>query len=328
MAIFRNPIEEAQELLAKGYVARVLEPSLPPVEDGEWYADDPTSLGDVDPDLIAVTPNTAGEILWDELAMDDPDIAAFAAERWLGAYKELGAIPTRFAKRRTDLHRLAYSVVAEARRKANGKFGLRFTKDGFGTPFFNDATLGGDVQVRVEGTELVLQVGSDVSSQSITTLACAARFVGVEPSSEAAEQDSPELGDIEEELIIDEESVAFASDWFGFAVSALEEVRLMPSAKDVSRVQLWPGHFDIAMDMGSAERSQRASYGASLGDDGHDEPYLFVAAFGDIDRSNSYWNDDSFTGGSVIYSDLLEEPDPREAAIEFFQMGNQLLRGR
>ncbi|MEE9414022.1 MAG: hypothetical protein V3V01_01985 [Acidimicrobiales bacterium] len=326
--MFRNPQQEAQELLADGYVARVLEPSPPTVDNDEWFADDPTSLKGADPDLIAVTPTTAGEILWDELAIDDPDIAAFAAERWLGAYKELGAIPKRFAKCRTDLHRLAYSVVAEARRRANTKLGLRFTKDGFGTPFFNDPTMGDDVQVRVEGTELVLQQGSEVSRQTITTLSAAARFVGVVPGTDAAEDNSPELGDVEEELIIDEESVAFAADWFGFSTSALEEVRIIPSAKDVSRVQLWPGHFDIAIEMGSAERSQRASYGASLGDDGHEEPYLYVAAFGDVDESNSFWNDDAFSGASVLYSDLLEEPDPREAAIEFFQTGNQLLRGR
>ncbi len=323
----RNAQQEAQELLADGYVARVLEPSPPAIDDGDWFADDAVSLSDADPDATAVMPTTAGEILWDELAADDPDVAAFAAERWLGAYKELGAIPQRFARRRTDFHRLAYSVVAEARRLANSKFGLRYTKDGFGTPFFTDES-GADVQVRVEGIQLVVQRGDEVDSQKISTLEAAGRLVGVDPSTEAAEDDSPELGELDDPLIVDEASAEFIADWFGFATSVLEEFRLTPGAKDPSRVQLWPGHFDVALEVGSAEREQRATYGASLGDDAHDEPYLYVGAWGEVDRSNSFWNDETFSGATVSYTDLLEEPDPREAALVFFQTGYQLIKGR
>ncbi len=319
----RDARQEAQDLLADGYAAVVLEPSPPAIDDGDWYADDPTSLSAVDPDLIAVAPTSAGEILWDELAGDDPDIAAFAAERWLGAYKELGPIPKRFPRRRTDFHRLAYSVVAEARYAANGKFGLRFTKDGFGTPFFGD-----DVQVRVAGTNLIVQRGDEVESAPITTLEAAGRLVGVEPGTTAAEHDSPALGDISDDLIVDEASSEFISDWFGFATSVLEELRLTPGAKDPSRVQLWPGHFDVAIELGRAEREQRATYGASLGDEAHEEPYLYIGAWNDVDRDNSFWNDENFSGASVSYTDLLEEPDPREAAVIFFQTGHQLLTRR
>lgn len=320
MADLRNAQAEAQELLADGYLARVLEPSPPAVDDGEWFADDPASIDGTDADLVAVTPTTAGEILWDELAADDPDVAAFAAERWIGAFKELGPIPKRFPRRRTDFHRLAYSVVAEARRVANGKFGLRFTKDGFGTPFFGD-----DQQIRVEGVDLVVQTGDTVKSERISTLAAAGQLVGITPGTDAAEDDSPELGDLDDDLIVDEASGEFIADWFGFATSVLEEFRLTPGLKDPSRVQLWPGHFDIAMEAGSPDRDQRATYGASLGDGDHDEPYLYIGPWSDVDMSNSFWNEHAFPGASVSYTDLLEEPDPREAAILFFQTGHQLI---
>lgn len=316
----RNAQAEAQELLSDGYVARVLEPSPPAVDDGEWFADDPASVDGLDGDVVAVTPTTAGEILWDELAADDPDVAAFAAERWLGAFKELGAIPKRFPRRRKDYHRLAYSVVAEARRVSNGKFGLRFTKDGFGTPFFGD-----DIQVRVEGVHLVVQAGDSVTTEPITTLEAAGKLVGVTPSTEAAEDDSPELGELDDDLIVDEASAEFIADWFGFATSVLEEFRLTPGVKDPSRVQLWPGHFDVAMEAGKVDRDQRATYGASLGDDDHDEPYLYIGPWAEVDMSNSFWNEFAFPGASVTYTDLLEEPDPREAALEFFQTGHQLI---
>ncbi len=320
MADPRNAQAEAQELLSDGYVARVLEPSPPAIDDGEWFADDPTSLDGTDGELVAVTPTTAGEILWDELAADDPDVAAFAAERWIGAFKELGPIPKRFPKRRTDFHRLAYSVVAEARRVANGKFGLRYTMDGFGTPFFGD-----DVQVRVEGVNLVVQKGDSVKSERISTLEAAGILAGVTPGTESAEDDSPELGDLTEDLIVDEASGEFIADWFGFATSVLEEFRITPGVKDPGRVQLWPGHFDVAMEAGKADRDQRATYGASLGDDDHDEPYLYVGPWAEVDLSNSFWNEFAFTGASVSYTDLLEEPDPREAALEFFQTAHQLI---
>ena len=202
----------------------------------------------------------------------------------------------------------------------SGKFGLRFTQNGFGTPFFGD-----DQQVRVEGTELVVQTGDKVKSEPISTLAAASAMVGVTPGSEAAEHDSPELGDLDEDLIVDEASGEFIADWFGFATSVLEELRLTPGAKDAGRVQLWPGHFDVAIEVGEADANQRATYGASLGDDDHDEPYLYIGPWAEVDLSNSFWNEHAFNGASLNYTDLLEEPDPRQAAIEFFQTGHQVL---
>lgn len=82
-------------------------------------------------------------------------------------------------------------MVAEARYRCNGKFGLRYVRGGFGTPFFGD-----DVQVRVAGDRLVVQEAGQARAAALTTLREAGEFVEVDPGTTAREHDSPELGDI------------------------------------------------------------------------------------------------------------------------------------
>ena len=94
---------------------------------------------------------------------------------------------------------------------------------------------------------------------------------------------------------------------------------------DVSRVQLWPEHFDPAMELGSADEGRRASYGASPGDSMVAEPYLYVSAWGEVDRSNPFFDVDGFDGGVLPYSDLVAAHDQRRAALEFFRAGRAAL---
>ncbi len=318
----RNPAAEASAVLGPGHTARVLEPSPPAVDEGPWFADDPAAVGDPEPGTVVVTPTSAGDRTWDEVVAERPDLADFARERWLGARRRLSPAPDGYAAARDDFHRLAYSVVAEARRRANGRFGLRFTAGGFGTPFFGD-----DVQVRVEGDVLVVQHGDHVRADRITTLRAAGELVGVEPADEAGEHDSPPLDDLDRPLAVTAEVGRFLGDWFGFAWSVLEELRLTPDADDVSRTQLWPGHFDPAIEMGDADAGRRATYGASPGDGAHPGPYLYVAAWGEIDRADPFWNDAAFDGGSLGYAELLAADDPVATALAFFRRGHDILHG-
>jgi hypothetical protein len=78
--------------------------------------------------------------------------------------------------------------------------------------------------------------------------------------------------------------------------------------------------------MGNEGQGRRASYGASPGDGSHDEPYLYVAAWGDVDRSNEYWNDQSFNGASLGVSALSSSMDPVETALEFLLRGFRILQ--
>lgn len=308
----RNPAAEARALLPDGYLARVLEPSPPAVHDEPWFSDDPAARGE-SAGLTVVTPTIAGDITWAELAATDPTIADYARHHWLVPGHLLPPVPDNYVESRLDHHRLAYAVVAEARHRANGKFGLRHVHTGFGTPFFGD-----DEQVRVEPGIIVVQRGSTVETAPITTLAAAADLVGVEPTTTAAEHDSPELGDIHAPLQADESTGRFLGDWFGFATSVLEELRVTPGASDVGRVQLWPGHFDPAVEVGDADQGQRATYGASPGDDGSDEPYLYVGPWGDMVAA-PFWNASTFSGAVVPYAELRASTNPHQKALDFFR---------
>ncbi|HEX6300332.1 MAG TPA: hypothetical protein VF148_07710 [Acidimicrobiia bacterium] len=96
---------------------------------------------------------------WSELASDDPAIREFVADKWLDGRRGLRALPAGYDTTRRALHQLAFFAVAPARHAATGKLGLRYTRRGFGTPFF-----GSDHQIRVESGELVYQRGHDVDS--------------------------------------------------------------------------------------------------------------------------------------------------------------------
>jgi hypothetical protein len=115
-------------------------------------------------------------------------------------------------------------------------------------------------------------------------------------------------------------------EWFGFGFEVLEELRGHGNEADaVSEVQLWPEHFDAATEMGSEELGQRASFGASPGDAGHLEPYLYVAAWSEIDRSDPYWNDRHFNGASLPFTALLEAEDQTRVALDFLLAGYRIL---
>ncbi len=315
-----DPAAEATAVVGDRYEVRVLEPSPPAVAEGPFWADDPA-----DPSGAGslVAPHSGGDLTWDELIAARPELAGFAADRWLGARRQLPELPPGYPEALFDFHRLAYSVVAEARYRCNGKFGLRYTRGGFGTPFFGD-----DTQVRVVGDQLVVQAAMRARSTTITTLREAGEFVGVSPGTTAAEHDSPELGDIDRPLDARAEVGEFLGAWFGLATAALEELRFSGGAVDPERVQLWPGHFDPAIAAGGAESGRRATYGFSPGDRSHDEPYIYVAAWGDVDRSDPFWNETSFNGASLPFSDLVSAEDHYGAAVAFLRAGHDRLSGQ
>jgi hypothetical protein len=301
----RNALLEARQVVGPEYDPRVLEPSPPAVVDGVWFADDPASGGLLD---------------WQAWVETHPEHAAWAADRWLATYRRLEPVPPTFAATRLALHRLAVYVVSPARRQANGKMGLRWTMGGFGTPFF-----GADEQVRIVGTDLIRQRGPQVWVEPITSLTTAATLVldGPADTAWAGDLDVPPLGDTDENLAVDPDAARALADWYGFAWSVLEELRAEGSSTEPSRVQLWPEHFDAAFDCLPSER--RATCGASPGDSGSAEPYLYVVSEGVESTPSPLWNATAFSGAVLTYRDLLDSADQRAAALEFFRMRRDLL---
>ena len=321
-AVAHDPAAEAAAAVGDRYDVRVLEPSPPAVADPPFWADDPADPGPSGHNPV-VAPHCGGDLSWDELIAARPDLAGFAADRWLGARRGLPSLPSDYASALFDFHRLAYSVVAETRYQCNGKFGLRYVRGGFGTPFF-----GNDVQVRVTGDRLVVQQAGQARAAPITTLREAGEFVGAAPGTTAAEHDSPELGDIDRPLNTRADVGDFLGAWFGLATAALEDLRFSPGVVDPERVQLWPGHFDPAIAAGDAESGRRATYGFSPGDHSHDEPYIYVAAWGEVDRSDPFWNEEDFNGASLPFRDLVSADDHYAAAVAFLRTGYACLNGQ
>jgi hypothetical protein len=278
-----NPRAEAEDVLGGDYEARVLEPSPPAVNEAPW-TDDPVAPGEVPEGRRLVSPvSHRGDLTWDEVAELEKDLGLgpWAAERWLGAWKRLEALPGSFAETRAALHQVAEAVVAPAR-KPESEISLRFPRGGFGTPFFEQD--GADCQVRVEHGELVRQADTE-------------------------ERREPLDG-------VDRAAATALGDFYGFACSVLEELRAEQADEDPTTVRLWPEHFDIALELGSEEGGKRANYGASPGDDDHDEPYLYVGPWS-AEVSGELWNGRGFDGAELTYSELIEAADQRRTALDF-----------
>lgn len=324
---FDGPRQEAQRLVGDERFARVLEPSPPAVLDGDFFADDPVRA-QAPAGTEVVSPVTGPDVstTWDDWLAQPAhaDHAAWAAERWLGAYRRLPVAPATLVDTRLALHRLAVYVISPARRQVNTKIGLRFTRGGFGTPFFQRTIPGPrpleHQQVRVAGTTLVHQVGGGTARSGsaaavpLTTLSRAAAMILEGPPDEewAKGFDVPPLGDPDEDLAIDPEAAAFLGDWYGFSWSVLEELRADAHSTDAGRVQLWPEHFDIAIGLGPA--GAHADIGGSPGDDNHPEPYVYVSPW-DPHPNDPYWNEPF--GASLSYQAILEGA----SALAFFRRG-------
>lgn len=220
-----------------------------------------------------------------------------------------------FAATRLAAHRLAAYVISPARRRATERIGLRAGEGVYVTPPFGpDATT-----VALHPDAVVVTAGGTERREPVTSLAGAAAFVlGGPPDLEWARTfDVPEPGDVDAPLALDRAAAALLGAWFRFGFDILTEMAgdAGPAASDV---QLWPEHFDAAVDV--PHGGGRMTFGASPGDHTSDEPYLYVLPPGPV-APGPLWNAEGFTGAVLRLSEFLDAADQRAAALAF-------LRGR
>lgn len=227
-----------------------------------------------------------------------------------------------YEKSRNHLHQLAFFALSPARYREVGRMGLTSTSRGFGTPPF-----AGNV-ARVERDQLIWESGGNLATQTITTVRAGAAFCGGDYEPVWYEDFHDPLSPIDPDtaLEVDPDDSLLIGDWFRFGFDVLNGLGTRGNdADDVSEVQLWPEHFDAATEVGSQDAGQRASYGASPGDGGIPHPYLYVAPWSEVDKSDGYWNAEHFGGSVLRYDELAAADDPEEAAAEFFWVGYQRL---
>lgn len=313
----RHPQQEANGLLSPQFWGLVLEPSPPAVLEDPWWSDDPTDPAAAPPDLITVGATSDAGQSWDQQVGEHPELKEYVQQHWLSpTLLQLSPPPANLEVTRTSLHQLAFFALAPARHQINRKIALRYTGGGFGTPFFAPEN-----QVRVEGTHIVKQSVDQLEHQPITTIKDVCSFLGVEYREVWFEDfhDPPPASNPDRPLTVEEPAARFLADWFGFSTLVLEEARRTQEAEQVSRVQLWPEHFDPAFEMGANQT--RASYGASPGDSNHPEPYFYIAPWSEVDQTEEFWNDPYFNGASLPYQDLLDSESPFSRALGFLRAG-------
>jgi hypothetical protein len=230
---------------------------------------------------------------------------------------ELKPLPPTFVDTRNALHRVAEELVAPAR-KPHNEIALRQTPGGFGTPAFEFD--GSATRVRVEGVELVVARDRAEERVELHSLAAGGALLGPELLPDGVPDDETPLG-------IDGEAAARLADFYAFAADALGRVKSAMSADaEPSETNLWPEHFDIAVEAGPEAAGMRATYGASPGDDEHPEPYVYVGPW-TAEVSAELWNATGFRGAELGYAEFLGAGDPEILAIEFMRSRYTALMG-
>lgn len=235
----------------------------------------------------------------------------------------LAPIPHGYPTVRTELQRVATHVLARARAAVEGRFGLRITPSGIATPVFGPA----ERLLRISGTALVHEFvdldGPHTDALSIDgrTLGDLAVLAGVDLAAEfSVGHDTPAVGDASSPISIGSDAVAALLGWLVLGDLALNA--LLARAKSPSIIQLWPEHFDVAVDV--ATRSGRVNLGASPGDAQHPEPYLYVGPWGSERPGDpGYWN--APFGATLSHSELLGARAPLDDAVAFLHRGLDLL---
>ncbi|HZB43372.1 MAG TPA: hypothetical protein VE487_20550 [Ilumatobacter sp.] len=192
------------------------------------------------------------------------------------------------------LRLVAVHVVARARQQATGRFSLRVTPGGFGTPEFGPDSR----RVRVaHGTLIVESDAPGAASSTAHPIAGSsmrelADVAGVDLRAALdVGQDTPDMGDAEAPHELDQADAGDAVEWLADVAAALDRVlAAMPAGSGASVARLWPEHFDVAIDV-AARPDVRVNLGGSPGDSFSGEPYLYVGPWtADRPGDDGFWN--------------------------------------
>ena len=204
-----------------------------------------------------------------------------------------------------------------------GRFGLRATPGGFGTPAFGELL----EVVRVSGLTLVHEAGDDARTMLMagSALRALASFAGADiDAAFSVGSDTPALGDPDEPLELDAGTADAVARWFGLGAVVLDAyVGMLGAHAEAAVTQLWPEHFDLGTSV-TLGNGRRANAGFSPGDGFEPEPYAYFGPWGEERPGDpSFWN--APFGAVLRREEALAAEDPEERAGAFFREGGRLL---
>ena len=183
--------------------------------------------------------------------------------------------------------------------------------------------------MRVSGGLLIAESGATGAASTRTaaidgaTLTDLAVVAGVDLTIElSVGHDTPPLGDVDAPISIDPVAADVVGRWFGVVAAALDRTLAGLEADAApSMAQLWPEHFDVALDAAfdpSSPGERRVNLGGSAGDASHEEPYLYAGPWTD-DRPGDpgFWN--APFGAVLGWSEVMSAADPVATATDFYR---------
>ena len=224
-----------------------------------------------------------------------------------------------FASTRDALHRVAEHVVAKARFLDDREIRLTASDGGFASPPLADGK-----RVRVDSDELVIDSPGGSRRMTLTTIGEAGDFAGFEPGFPTELYEPATSFDPHDPLNLDRGAAETLAAWYGFTADVLATFAAEIAEAHPSPLILWPEHFDQAFYTEDADETRRANYGASPGDEGHPEPYLYVGPWGPT-SPNAYWNAEHFNGAVLALSSLVAAENATDVALQFLRAGRLLL---
>jgi hypothetical protein len=213
-----------------------------------------------------------------------------------------------FAATRDALHRVAEHVLAAAQYADTNEISLHPVAGGFQTTH----PLRGNRRLSVVNTQVVVSDDTGMRAAPLTTVAAAARFVGVEPGMPPSVYPAATPLEPDAPLRVDPASARLLSDWYELADEALRclaaEINTPPQ-----QPILWPEHFDVGITVDAV------NYGASPGDEHLADPYLYVGPHAAPPAGDEFWNTSFGAARTIGEIASLDE------AVAFFRAGHERL---
>jgi hypothetical protein len=223
--------------------------------------------------------------------------------------------PAVLRRTRLGLQAVAEHVLSAALHQRNGRIGLRAVPGGVGTPALQ-ASGHEWRRLRLDGTDLVVEVGDESRRAPLTTIRAAADLVGITGGAPSDVYTPATPLDLDAPLELDAHAARYLAAWYACVDDALARLARHAAEDGVTaaEVQLWPEHFDLATSIGEC------NYGGSPGDDAHDLPYLYVGPWSPPPPGGRYWNE---TFGASRAADHVSGVDD---AMAFFEEGRSQIR--